>query len=298
MKKYLYSGLGLLILCIACLAWVAPSKAHAPVTVLGHPIVQEELDLVMSQNRSLIANAFPLAEGMSYDEAFWSTPVNGVTPSQKLYETALASCTRTKLQQILALDWGLETAISYEAFVQAFEAENAKREKMLANGEVIYGPKQYTLEQYYAYVNKNRELALRDTILQKGLITDEAVAAYYETEKANRYRLIDTYTLTIQTLDDQGASVATDSLTIDPENLRIYAKEYGNLIPLLDTLVPDQTVEIKDPSGKVYLLTCVSRTPSGYAPFEEVRDNIREILAFEHLDRLLNELLSKVESES
>ncbi|MEG0388000.1 MAG: hypothetical protein RR582_06685, partial [Niameybacter sp.] len=257
-KKCLGILIGIFLLIIGGNGYATWAKMEGVGTekVAGYVIDLEEITFVMEQNRSMIANEFVTKYGIPYDENFWKTKVEGITLEQRLYEVSLEECRKSKAQQILAVKWGLESDISYTMFLKKFNKENETRTKMLKEGQIIYGPKQYTLEQYYSYTKSNRESKLYAEIIKKEMINEEDITRYYEQNKERLYRVIDTYQLLISKQDEENAISESWSLEIDTQNMRTYSKRYPEFVEALKEVKQGEYFSIQNELGDRYLIEC------------------------------------------
>ena len=216
------------------------------------------------------------------------------TTDQKLEELALKECIQTKAEQILALHFDLEEAMSFETFLDCFKQENARRKQMLLQGEIVYGPRQYTLEQYYAYTNNNRRTALCREILRRGMVGEEEIIRFYEAFKESLYKRPDTYQLQIHQVDKETKQEAVKEIEINPENIRVYAKQYPKLIQNLKVIQEGEQIKLQDSKGQVYVIHCQRKIANGYFKQAEVKDNIKDRLARSKRDHLVEEIIKEI----
>ena len=80
----------------------------------------------------------------------------------------------------LAEEYGDVSDGSFAAIEKRWKQENAKRQKKVEDGEVIYGLKEYTFDLYMQYeISMYKEIYCNDTD-RKGMdLTEEEVAEYY-----------------------------------------------------------------------------------------------------------------------
>ena len=114
---------------------------------------------------------------------------------EELTESELEAKTKEKINRanaefLLGNQMGLCVPYSFESFQINMENENIQRKLKKANNEVFYGPEEYDLITYYAYVSSNLKMDM------VSFITDHAdekmikdAKAYFEEHKEN-YRMI------------------------------------------------------------------------------------------------------------
>lgn len=255
---------------------------------------KEEFELVKNKNKAIVTNLFVGGHGVKYNQQFWDTPTKGKTPRQKLEEVALEECIHIKAEQMLSLQFGLEEDISYERFLHNFKEENKKRNKMILGGQVVYGPMQYTLEQYYAYTNSNRRTALCREILRRGMISEEEIIRFYNDFKDNLYKKPDTYKLLIDQVSKKAKQECAAEMEINPENIRLYAKQYPKLIQSLQVIQEGDCIELQDSKGQVYVIKCQKKITNGYFKQVEVKDDIKDRLVRSKRDDLVKKLIKEI----
>ena len=87
--------------------------------------------------------------------------------------------THTKQFLKYAEKYGLIESAEYQDLEDQLEKENDRRKKALEQGEVIYGPTQYTMETYIKYICGSMEPELIEKMKGKEIsCTEEDVRAY------------------------------------------------------------------------------------------------------------------------
>lgn len=116
----------------------------------GLPVQADELAFYVEQLRTDVASRLMREHGLQQSEAFWTTPVNGVSPEAVLRAEALRAIGRAREIQELAVSEGILAEVkSYPQLVEAFHTENQRRKAMKACGEVFYGPVQYRQDVWF-----------------------------------------------------------------------------------------------------------------------------------------------------
>lgn len=275
----------------ACTNKVEATNQEVTQSIANHKVENEEIELLIIQNKAIVANEFMTKHGLAYDKDFWQTKVNGITPEQKLQEVSEEQYKRIQAEKQLAKDWGLEEETSFEYFKEEFENENRKRKEMLEQGKVIYGPKQYSLEQYYAYTNSNRTLRLSEQIIKRGMITEEEIVDYYELQKEQLYMKPYSYELDIIKMGANDEVIEKHHLTLDEENLRTYSKRNPEFFEKAISLKQGEEFRIEKNGNEVYEVTCQEVIENGYVPLEEVEDHVKTNLANEKLNQIIAEMI-------
>jgi len=133
----------------------------------------------------------------------------GSADSETLKRAALEEVVRIKLQQLLARSHGLDVAITGAEFQRGFAAENKRRQSAADNGEVIYGPLQFTEAAYFEYTFANMTAKLKQRLAGGGVIqlSDDVLLDHYEALKNKLYLVeaeVTVYKIRFSHLDKNG----------------------------------------------------------------------------------------------
>lgn len=157
--------------------------------VENYPIYIGEMRLAIEQIKSDTVMYFIDTYGAVQGKDFWEQEFDGENPREKLIGDALMLAARYKKEQIMMLDFGVitEEEMSFEAFCEELKSENQSRREAEKNGEIIYGPTQYTKQGYYDYLHNNRLLDLRWRVNEK--ITGDNSLTYETANFEQQYAL-------------------------------------------------------------------------------------------------------------
>ena len=118
-----------------------PDEAESVVaTIDGEPVSLAEFRLRLREDRAGVYDYFQSHYGIGDGATFWHGGVAGITPLDFIKEQALRELTRIKVQQLAARRAGLIGDVSYAAFLQRLQAENARRAAAMTSGVAVYGP--------------------------------------------------------------------------------------------------------------------------------------------------------------
>jgi len=81
-----------------------------------------------------------------------------------LFQRALDECTQQKVILILARQNGLADDITYKGLLNGMKRENQNRKEKLARGEPVYGPQQFSMDEYLGWYFLNLEAELKQTV--------------------------------------------------------------------------------------------------------------------------------------
>jgi hypothetical protein len=138
-------------------------------TVNGEPVFLPEFTLHTNALKTLVVGDFRKRGGGEFETGNWKLETGNwmrscdvTTPAEALKKRTLETLIRIKTVQVCAKKAGLVSDISYQGFLVALKAENARRIKVKESGGIIYGPVQYSEEVYYNYLYSNLEIRLKE----------------------------------------------------------------------------------------------------------------------------------------
>jgi hypothetical protein len=138
----------LILLCLPGVDASAGQTGRA--SLAGQPVHEAEFAFYADQLRTEVASRFMREHGTGQSEAFWETPVDGISPQAVLEKEVLRAIARDRALQELAVEKGLlEEVLDYPQLVAAFHAENQRRRSMKDRGEVFYGPVQFRQDVWF-----------------------------------------------------------------------------------------------------------------------------------------------------
>lgn len=170
------------VLMAAALPGCAGAKGDVAFTVNGLEVEKDELVYYMKRNTSVVAAE--LEETYSLDsttEDFWTTEVDGIVPFDYLTEYTVEEITRTKVEQLCAKEYGIDTPLYYSQQLTEQKRQNEERLKAEAAGEILYGPTERDFVAYFAelYLGMKEELETKLSEDNQIRVTPEEVEEYY-----------------------------------------------------------------------------------------------------------------------
>lgn len=156
MRWWLAGGvllLGLLAAGVGC--------RHIPViTVQGVPISEQEFTAAQLRNKASVISEFQREHGVEYDADFWDVTIDGYTAEERLNEAALSDVIQTVSTEQLLREAGLLPYQNYKQLQAQCEETNRTRAAAAAQGQTIYGPVAYGVDEYREYVISNTLIQL------------------------------------------------------------------------------------------------------------------------------------------
>jgi hypothetical protein len=197
---YLYGGVAVFCAAVIAVAAVfvarhsrdtgsaAPADPAAVVaTVGGTAVPVGELRLFLGRERAATFAYFLEHHGAADHPGFWTTRYGGQTPTDHLKKLAVDDAVNATVQRNLARTHGLLTDAGYPAFLADLRAENTRRTAALAAQQPVYGPRQYTEDDYFTYQMAQIRIQLQAKLVGAGTIaapTGAALRQYYDTHRA------------------------------------------------------------------------------------------------------------------
>ena len=140
-----------LALCLLAGFPLAGNAYGEQVAMLGDEAVfGDEFEFYTNRLRTSVASRLMREHNVKIRPDFWSTELDGTTPTQVLKNETLQEIARDRAIQMLAAEAGLiESAQTYHEIVVELEAENESRKTRKARGEVFYGPVAFRQDAYF-----------------------------------------------------------------------------------------------------------------------------------------------------
>lgn len=187
-KTLIYVGVIAVLILVAIAVYITFSHVgenEAVVKVNGEAVTARELSRHMSWNKAYVITYFKDEYDAEVDSDFWNRSYGDTTPNEYLREYTLKQLVRYKVEQQLAVSYGLmgKEETTYKSFLKKLEEENNSRSGKAQNGEIVYGVTQYTESTYFSYVYSNMQLRLQDMLSEKGeplYVSDEDLKKWYE----------------------------------------------------------------------------------------------------------------------
>lgn len=286
-------------------AGFAAEEETAVARVNGVPVAAAELRRALREVRAGVLADFSRPQ---------SAAAKGEAPAEEMQRRARAKLVRLKVQQGLMREHGIWPEIDHAAFLRTFAAENERRRLALARGEVIYGPRAYTEESYFAYLFSNALIRLKAKLAESELRpTEEELQRYYELKKETEFcrglraecRLIQASFPSTATNDAtmarQRAKTRIEAAQASLRNgaeFEAVAKQFGDtgsairrsyteqeiavgklevnrIAQVAHQLAPGETSDIIEGVDCFAILRLVSRNQKDYVPYAECLDAVR-----------------------
>lgn len=122
--------------------------------------------------------------GVKYDSDFWKQQYDGRYGYEILAENTLEQLKYVHAVYDVAVEYGDIADGSYEAVKDRWEAENKERKEKIAEGQVVYGLKEYTFSTYQKYeISIFKETYCNDDTREGMDLTEEEIVDYYNSQE-------------------------------------------------------------------------------------------------------------------
>jgi len=287
--------------------------------VNGEPISTKLFYAQLVKQRAEVYSYFNTKYEAYDSKEFWTASFGGEIPIEAAREKALNECVTIMVQQELAKKKGVMKDISYDAFLEALKEENIRRKEAIEQNKVIYGPVEYSEDNYFSYVFSNMIIGLKSALEEELEITDEAIQDMYEAKKETVFKIQSVRVEIISIpLDSTGSVKAKEKCEeilkrLDSgEKFENLAKEYnvdqklleqvfdnttkrGDIrsIPKIRNVALDlkagQISTVVEDNDSLSILKCIEHKEIGYEEYEQVKDKLKTLL----IDDKYKELVDK-----
>lgn len=161
-------------------------KVECVMTVGDMQVSRNEVEIVIDQleyrHKNNLINTYNIPE----ENFHWDESYGDQKAYQYLMDDMLNQITKIKTIQMLACEEGILDKFDYDIFLKMWERENEERSHKIANGEVVYGLKNFSKTQYYDYLNNNLMLSLKNILIKSNKVSasDSEINDVYETNKS------------------------------------------------------------------------------------------------------------------
>ena len=261
-------------------------------TVDGYGVTEDEFMLFLRDQKAATANYYWVNYEMQPDGEFWTTEVDGQTPTEYAKEKALDALVEAKEEFILADERGILEYQDYDGMMEDMEKENEERAAKEESGEAYYGLTEYTPFTYYQYLSGNVRAELEKNQEEITDPTEEQLKQVYEENKEN-LTLGQVYNYSVRYEDGTEETVS--------QNTREIGKEDTTIEDLIDNyfayMQPGETITGYTYHGETADITLQSVENLGYMSFEEAEDSLRAFYARTEISSLLSDRVENAEIE-
>lgn len=269
-KKYILIGIAMLFVGICVFVSVFLSNADIVMEVNGEKIGREEYEFYEKQYDS--------EEGRLED-----------------------IIVRKKLEQQLAVEWGVAESFQFEDMKKQMETQNQENKRKKENGQPVYGMLEYRLEQFYQHKYSNAVLRLKEVLIEEEFdITETEKKVFYEENKEKLFQKVpegiyflfrgeDTEEIKNRMLQLQELpvnemngleqrhieGVEITRLELNEETMGRLENESSELADQIALLEKGEFSNLIEDGYLCRMVYCQTKEEEGVKPFEEVEDIIQ-----------------------
>ena len=312
-KNKVFLAMIILLLALLCIGWEISLPYRTPVLVIGtQEIFSDEWQEFLQQQKSAVTVYYTQNYGCTvFDDAFWSTEYDGQTPldcaRNRALDTLIDNCVVLRAAQ----ERDLIENIDLRTLKKEWKGFNKQRESSVSMNSVMYGPIEYSFENYYRHLISNLRNSLEENLIDEDPLIEEAAQEFYgenlnqfttsgnthvsgllvEGSHASAYQLIQEAQRAIRegmSFENACTRYATSG---EEERFQFTSLSQKADIHGLSTIYAacsqleiGEISEIIETQQGYYLLKITEKDKEQVMAYEEVKNRIRDILATEKLE--------------
>ena len=318
-KNKVFLAMIILLLALLCIGWEISLPYRTPVLVIGtQEIFSDEWQEFLQQQKSAVTVYYTQNYGCTvFDDAFWSTEYDGQTPldcaRNRALDTLIDNCVVLRAAQ----ERDLIENIDLRTLKKEWKGFNKQRESSVSMNSVMYGPIEYSFENYYRHLISNLRNSLEENLIDEDPLIEEAAQEFYgenlnqfttsgnthvsgllvEGSHASAYQLIQEAQRAIRegmSFENACTRYATsgEEERFQFPSLSQKADIHGlsTIYAACSQLEIGEISEIIETQQGYYLLKITEKDKEQVMAYEEVKNRIRDILATEKLELYLQAL--------
>lgn len=326
-----------LILCISIgitvyIFFQCPKKQYDSVgTINGEPISAKLFYTTLIAQRSHVYSYFHNRYGVDDSDNFWTTNYGGEVPIEIARKNALREITAIMAQQIYAKNAGLVKDISYDSFLIDLKNENARRKDAVRQNKVIYGPVEYSEDNYYNYLFDNLVIKLKSKLEDTELaVSDNELKELYEAQKETSFKIesvkVCKISVPFETGDENTLTARTKAKTtisnienrllhgdtferlsreysrnnrteyqvFNEDSKREDSRKYSGLRNSAFSMHVGEVSNVIETSNSFIIIKCINHSTAGYRKFEDVKNGLSLFL----IDKKYKEFVERIIREA
>ncbi len=298
------------------------------VFINGMEVTEDEFRLHLNRNIAMTYNYFFKKYHVTNHSDFWQKCFNGEIPLEYIKTKTLEKLIHIKTIQKLAIELGLLKNYSFNEFTKQWKEENYKRRLKYQEGEIVYGPFQFSVEDYYDYLFSNLVIKVQNKLNETKFVPNQKeLRSFYDQIKEKQFVYvpeIEVEYISFPYYDSISKSKWLKELLIIEKEIEngkefksylnkfpsAYYKRttFSDTIPIIGEDNPDREIksfavklkqdELKIFDGKensvLYLLRCIKKSPEKIYPFEKVKKDVLWI----YQNVRFKEFIDKLEDEA
>lgn len=184
-RKFILIGAVVGVAAAAVVGWISCAKINQfDLEVGGHKISKDEYVNCMKSVQYDTKVQIQQEYGVQYTDGFWEEQYDGQYGYEILEENTIEQLKYVHAVYDVAVEYGDIADGSYDALVDRWERENKERSEKIANGQVVYGVKEYTFSMYQQYeISIFKETYCNDKTREGMDLTEDEIVEYYNSRE-------------------------------------------------------------------------------------------------------------------
>lgn len=155
------------------------SSADPLLLVNSEAVSLDEYQLVMEQKKAEVYSYFTSKHGVQPGDLKWENTYARDRPIDMLVQKSVDQVLLNRATFHVAEGLGNIHYTSFEVFKEEWKKENDLRKGAATSGQVVYGPTEFSIDQYYDFVLSNISHASQKSYYQSLHVTEDELKDYY-----------------------------------------------------------------------------------------------------------------------
>lgn len=312
---------------MASIVMIAASykRPHEVVGYINGDAVSVDFFKVQLMNEA--ANSFQYFHdkyGAMDSENFWTNSLGKEVPIEYAKQKTMGNIAAIMVQLQLAKENGLLTDTSYEAFIGSLKEENKRRKESIETGKVIYGPIQYSENEYFNYLLSNLIIKLKEKLQEtEFLLPEEKLKQMYKKDKGNfkfRNKNVEKISIPMDETDSKmmieeiqkrvnegedfskvvgsyGSSFKMEALLFDNQATRLDYEATGISREIAMDLDKGQISEVYEEKEAYCLIKIIDSTKAELPSYEDRVDEMKKRHTEQLYEQLVNQRIQEAQVE-
>lgn len=319
-KRKLLIAFCLATVFILLLAYLFYPKNKVVAYINEEKVTSTEFNFYLDNIKSHVYQAYAKKYGLSsYEQRFWQKEYKaGSSFVDYARDLALKNCLRFYALQKLAYANQISDVLSFAELKKMAHDFNEQRKKVKELGEHIYGPSEFSFDEYYHHYISRLKIALKQKWQADNIVSEEDISNFYmhnsQLFSINGERKIALLYLrkpranlqAIFSLLEQNSSIAlaqkNDPDLIDYKvldfniaNEKDLLLQYPHILAEGSKMSVGEIRQVKQRSEQSFLaIKLISANAPTVLPLEEVHNRIVDLLLNEYLDKAISQTEAKL----
>lgn len=310
----------LLAFCLATvfILWIAYSfysQSKVVAYIDGEQVTSKEFSFYLDNIKSHVYQAYAKKHGSSsYEQKFWQKEYKaGLSFIDNARDLAMKNCLHFYALQKLAYANQISDVLSFAKLEEMARDFNDERKKAKEQGEHIYGPSEFSFDEYYHHYISRLKIALKQKWQADNSVSEEDVSKFYahnsqlfsiNGEKKIALLYLRKPIANLQTIFsflEQNSSIALAQknypdlldykvLAFNIVNEKALLLQYPHILAKVSKMSVAEIKHVRQHGEQSFLaIKLISANAPTVLPLEEVHNRIVDLLLNEHLDKAISQ---------